>query len=118
MGATFLVIGFYRVESSFQCLLGAIVHIGRSRVVTLRYDLLVPLSAGGSLGGVAPSFSFDLLSVHGIRTELHEGIGLVNGRSIYGIFPCPKRGDLHPFRYGTKVRYVSSFLIYFLSMKY
>ncbi|CAG4931802.1 unnamed protein product [Acidithrix sp. C25] len=67
----------------------------------------MPLSADDSPDRGAPSFSLDLPSVHGIRTELNEGIRLVEGRSIHEAPPCPKCGDLRPFRHGTKVqRYI------------
>ena len=64
----------------------------------------MPLSGDDSPNRGAPSFSLDLPSVHGIRTELNEGIRLVEGRSIHEAPPCPKCGDLRPFRYGTKVQ--------------
>ena len=69
------------------------------------YSCCFPLTTHQT--GVLQSFSLDLPSVHGIRTELNEGIRLVKGRSIHEIPPCPKCGELHPFRHGIKVqRYI------------
>lgn len=61
-------------------------------------------SADDSLDRGAPSFSLDLPNVHGIRSELNEGIRLVKGRSLHEVPRCPKRGGSVLFRHGIKVQ--------------